>query len=399
MVSNAAISTTPFLGDTGTAGAPHIPLARVLLANDATAKDSTANLAATNPTQLPAELDASDTDGSPGATGSIAMSPPDGLSPGSTPAADIGATPASPAAAIATPAAMRDARGASSASGSGNPQKPAEPHAKALGKEVPVAAELNVAPPSPTPASAAGTPAVGADGMNSQAVGDLSVQSMAVGRSPVSQDSAEPEAAKVGGKGPAAVTADSGTPAALQPAFAISPGAADGSAGDKRGSWFAKSDEGEQSADELVTAGAQGASLAQTTAGASADIIATAQDGARPAPSPPLDRSGGSTSLPPTADAAPPTPGVQTAQVLQRMDKAEIRIGLQSTDFGAIRLHASVTNDQVGASVSTAHAGLRDALFVEAPSLEKAMVRHNLRLDSVERRRRRGERKLKQFRK
>jgi hypothetical protein len=74
---------------------------------------------------------------------------------------------------------------------------------------------------------------------------------------------------------------------------------------------------------------------------------------------------------------------LQTTQVLQRMDKAEIRIGLQSTDFGAIRLHTTVANDQVGAAVSTSHPALRDALLFEAPALEKAMARHSLRLDSV----------------
>jgi len=65
------------------------------------------------------------------------------------------------------------------------------------------------------------------------------------------------------------------------------------------------------------------------------------------------------------------------------MGKAEIRIGLQSADFGAIRLHTTVSNDTVGAVVSTSHAALRDALLVEAPSLEKAIARHSLRLDSV----------------
>lgn len=83
------------------------------------------------------------------------------------------------------------------------------------------------------------------------------------------------------------------------------------------------------------------------------------------------------------AAALPPPPTLQTTQVLQRMDTAEIRIGLQSTDFGAIRLHTSVSSDQVGAVVSTSHPGLRDALLVEALSLEKAMARHSLRLDSV----------------
>jgi len=86
----------------------------------------------------------------------------------------------------------------------------------------------------------------------------------------------------------------------------------------------------------------------------------------------------------PATSAAPAAPPLHSALVLQRMDKAEIRIGLQSENFGAIRLHTSVVEDQVGASVSTSHPGLRNALVVEAESLEKAMARHSLRLDAVQ---------------
>ena len=87
----------------------------------------------------------------------------------------------------------------------------------------------------------------------------------------------------------------------------------------------------------------------------------------------------------PSSTAPPPTPAaaLHPAQVLERMDKAEIRIGLQTENFGAIRLHTTVAGEQVGAALSTSHLGLRDALLVEAPSLERAMARHSLHLDSV----------------
>jgi len=110
-------------------------------------------------------------------------------------------------------------------------------------------------------------------------------------------------------------------------------------------------------------------------------------DGQRAIPKPPSspDSAHSISSGPtPATPGAPSTLPLHPAVVLERMDKAEIRIGLQSENFGAIRLHTSVAEDQVGASVSTSHAGLRDALVVEAASLEKAMARHSLRLDSVQ---------------
>ena len=59
-----------------------------------------------------------------------------------------------------------------------------------------------------------------------------------------------------------------------------------------------------------------------------------------------------------------------------------MHLGLQTESFGAIRLHTSVADEGVGAVVSTSHAGLRAALVAEAPSLEKAMAQHAMRLDS-----------------
>ena len=99
-----------------------------------------------------------------------------------------------------------------------------------------------------------------------------------------------------------------------------------------------------------------------------------------PAPGARANSSGPAPAVAPT----PPAPPLYPALVLQRMDKAEIRIGLQSEGFGAVRLHTTVSGDQVGAVVSTSHPGLRDALVVEAPSLEKAMAGHRFRLDSVQ---------------
>jgi Flagellar hook-length control protein FliK len=332
--------------------------------------------AAANPTELPGGLDAAKPAPLETPADNDAAKASGELPPQTPPGADSGATSAPPAATVAMPVGMHDARAAASVSASGNTSKPVGPHAKARGKEPADAADLG----GPSATSAADTATVRTSSTNPQAGVDLSVQSMAGEPSVVSQKS-EREVAKPGDKGAVVVSDESA--AALQPAFVISPLAADSSAGDRHRGSFADSDNDRPEGDDSLAGGVQATSFAQTTAGASGHIVAAGQEGARSAPSPTPDRSAGSSPLPPAADASPTPPTVQTAQVLQRMDKAEIRIGLQSTDFGAIRLHTSVTNDQVGASVSTAHAGLRDALSVEAPSLEKALARHSLRLDSV----------------
>ena len=75
---------------------------------------------------------------------------------------------------------------------------------------------------------------------------------------------------------------------------------------------------------------------------------------------------------------------IQSAQVLERMGKSEIRLGLNSSNFGNIELHTSVNQDRVGASIATSHAELRSAMIAEMPSLEHAIAQHQLRLDSFQ---------------
>lgn len=75
---------------------------------------------------------------------------------------------------------------------------------------------------------------------------------------------------------------------------------------------------------------------------------------------------------------------IQSAQVLERMGKSEIRLGLNSSSFGSIELHASVNQDRVGAAIATSHAELRTAMMAEMPSLEHAIAQHQMRLDSLQ---------------
>ena len=116
---------------------------------------------------------------------------------------------------------------------------------------------------------------------------------------------------------------------------------------------------------------------------ASNQVLAGGKQLSQPQPSAPGMHPGVPHNSPP--DVVPTTrPTLHPMQILQRMDRAEIRIGLQSDHFGAIRVHTSVSEDRVGAAVTTSHAALRDALVAEAPSLEKAITGHRLHLNAIQ---------------
>ncbi len=153
--------------------------------------------------------------------------------------------------------------------------------------------------------------------------------------------------------------------------------------GPGRARWSYQPEEGAAEDDSFPAAPQNAASPAAGVPAVAPALAATAPHSAAASPLP-LERTASPTASPAEANPAPAPPALPTTQILQRMDKSEIHIGLQSADFGAIRLHTTVANDQVGAVVSTSHAALRDALLVEAPSLQKAIARHSLRLDSVD---------------
>jgi len=75
---------------------------------------------------------------------------------------------------------------------------------------------------------------------------------------------------------------------------------------------------------------------------------------------------------------------IQSAQVLERMGKSEIRLGLNSSNFGNIELHTSLNQDRVGATIATSHAELRTAMMAEMPTLEHAIAQHQMKLDSLQ---------------
>jgi hypothetical protein len=66
------------------------------------------------------------------------------------------------------------------------------------------------------------------------------------------------------------------------------------------------------------------------------------------------------------------------------MGQIEMRVGVNTASFGNVELHATVNQEQIGASIATSHMELHAALMAEMPSLQRAMEQHHLRLDSLE---------------
>jgi len=79
-----------------------------------------------------------------------------------------------------------------------------------------------------------------------------------------------------------------------------------------------------------------------------------------------------------------PPGALPSARVLERMNQSEIRVGLNSAEFGSLQLHTTVAGDRVGATVETAHSELRAAILAEMPSLHRAIEQRDLRLVTFE---------------
>ncbi len=104
-----------------------------------------------------------------------------------------------------------------------------------------------------------------------------------------------------------------------------------------------------------------------------------------PATNPGSHGSGQPAGASPPADIPAPLPSmVSTAHVLERMGHSEMRVDVNTADFGNIQLHTSVSQDRVGASINTTHLDLRTAMMAEAPSLQQALEQHHLRLGQLD---------------
>lgn len=76
---------------------------------------------------------------------------------------------------------------------------------------------------------------------------------------------------------------------------------------------------------------------------------------------------------PPPAAPAPELPAqstVNTANLLQKMGEAEMRVAMHSTDYGAISVRTSISQQQILAQISVDHGELSKALTAHIPAVE-----------------------------
>jgi hypothetical protein len=94
-----------------------------------------------------------------------------------------------------------------------------------------------------------------------------------------------------------------------------------------------------------------------------------------------------STTLPgATADPAntsPATGMIRDAHFVDGSRQAEVHIGLRTTAFGSVEVHAVIRDSQVGLSIGSERGDLRHLLSTEVPGIEGRLQRHDLQLDSV----------------
>jgi hypothetical protein len=104
--------------------------------------------------------------------------------------------------------------------------------------------------------------------------------------------------------------------------------------------------------------------------------------GSRPqtAPSPTLAAS--VTAVPP-----PPEPAalgsVQVAQLVNRLGQSEMRIGLNTSAFGAVEVRTTVRTSDVGLVIGSEKGDLRTLLANDMPAIASTLQQQNLRLNSV----------------
>jgi hypothetical protein len=64
------------------------------------------------------------------------------------------------------------------------------------------------------------------------------------------------------------------------------------------------------------------------------------------------------------------TPGINTANVIQKMSETEMRIGVHSADFGDVSIRTLVSQQQMTAQISVDHSDLGKAISAHIPAME-----------------------------
>lgn len=89
--------------------------------------------------------------------------------------------------------------------------------------------------------------------------------------------------------------------------------------------------------------------------------------------------------LPATADAPPPVSAspLQWAQMANKAGHAEMRIGLNTAEFGSVEVRTSVHATDVGVQIGSEKGDLRSLLTPELPSIANTLHQQDLRLAQV----------------
>lgn len=72
----------------------------------------------------------------------------------------------------------------------------------------------------------------------------------------------------------------------------------------------------------------------------------------------------------PEINASAPTQGINTANVIQKMNETEMRVGMHSAEFGEISIRTSVSQQQMMAQISVDHGDLGKAISAHIPAME-----------------------------
>jgi flagellar hook-length control protein FliK len=67
---------------------------------------------------------------------------------------------------------------------------------------------------------------------------------------------------------------------------------------------------------------------------------------------------------------------------MQRISQSELRVGIPS-DFGDIAVRTAMNRHQLSAEISVQHAGLRDAIVAEMPSLQARLSEQHIPMTNV----------------
>ena len=89
-------------------------------------------------------------------------------------------------------------------------------------------------------------------------------------------------------------------------------------------------------------------------------------------------------NLPADALHAPVPPGpVQMAQMVNRAAQAEMRIGMNTSEFGSVEVRTVVHANDVGVQIGSERGDLRSLLSTEIPGIANSLQQQNLRLTQV----------------